>query len=65
MSERKRAAGGMPTTIRHDEIDAMVQLLDTLYRGGSVGVIVRSESVGTFYGKLKRMQTRRDAQEQS
>jgi HPt (histidine-containing phosphotransfer) domain-containing protein len=49
---------GASTSFRKQEIDAICQLFETLYRGGSPGTVVRAQSVQSVYGKFKRMQVR-------
>jgi hypothetical protein len=54
----KRPGAGASTSFRSDEIDAVCQLFDLLFRGGTPGVVMRSESIKSAYGKFKRMQIR-------
>lgn len=54
----KKPGAGASTSFRPDEVDAVCQLFDILFRGGTPGVVVQSEGVKSAYGKFKRMQMR-------
>jgi hypothetical protein len=56
----KRPGTNAGNTFTRDEIDAVVQLFDTLHRGADVHVILRQEPVRKVYAKFKRMKSKLD-----
>lgn len=56
----KQLGAGGSTSFRYDEVNAMCQLMDTLFRGGDGQMILRQKAIKTVYGKFKRMKTRLD-----
>jgi hypothetical protein len=54
----KRPGAGKSTSFRRDEIEAMCQLFDILYRGGAPDTVLRSDGVVTSYAKFKKMRAK-------
>jgi hypothetical protein len=48
-------------SFRDEEVNAMLQLFDKLYKGGDVSTIVRSDPCSKVWAKFKKMRDNLDA----
>ncbi len=56
----KRPGAGGSTSFKYEEVDAMVQLLTVLVRGGDARDLSHKDPIRSVYGKFVRMKTRLD-----